>query len=471
YRQEALEEFMRLEGQCAGSNESECPTCSQSKGPGRAIYHCEECLATYLECQECVVERHADTPFFGPLSQQWNSDFFNKVSLRDLGLRIQVGHNGPGHCINPQPGHADFTVLHVNGAHQIHLNFCWCDQRVTSWKQLMHAELFPATVDQTKTCVTFRLLKQYQALSGSGKVSAYEFHLALSQMMDAMGISKPKMKYKSFGRMVRQFAHIKMMKCTGQGNAANRIVTTVPGGLALMCPACPRPGINLPADWELAPLEYKFLYILILMLDANFHLKNLYRSSWEKDPGLHTRLAYFVELTEYIKHVSKYAMQKDISTCSRFRTLSHAESKNATGLRAMGVGMAVCAHHEIVRPLGVRDLQKGECRYCNMDYIALSASKDHGMWVVFYSYDIACQWKINFFKRVKVFSKDWQIPEGVEVWFGIPKCHCKGHKWPCQCRFSMNIQIVGCTDGEGIERIWSEVNVVANSTKEMGLGN
>lgn len=71
-------------------------------------------------------------------------------------------------------------------------------------------------------------------------------------------------------------------------------------------------------------------------------------------------LAYFVKPTEYIKHVSKYATQKDISTCSRFHTLSHAESKNATGLRATGVRMAVCAQHEIMRPLGVGDLQKGE---------------------------------------------------------------------------------------------------------------
>lgn len=35
----------------------------------------------------------------------------------------------------------------------------------------------------------------------------------------------------------------------------------------------------------------------------------------------------------------------------------------------------------------------------------------------------------------------------------------------------MNIQIVGCTNGEGIEWIWLEVNVMANSTKEMGPGN
>lgn len=63
YCQEALEEFMQLEGQGVGSDKSKCPMCSESKGPGHAIYRCEECLGTYLECQECVVERHGHNPF------------------------------------------------------------------------------------------------------------------------------------------------------------------------------------------------------------------------------------------------------------------------------------------------------------------------------------------------------------------------------------------------------------------------
>lgn len=49
-----------------------------------------------------------------------------------------------------------------------------------------------------------------------------------------------------------------------------------------------------------------------------------------------------------------------ISSCSGFHTLVHAESKNNKGLRAMGVGMCVCARHECVLPTAVGDLQVGE---------------------------------------------------------------------------------------------------------------
>ena len=112
-------------------------------------------------------------------------------------------------------------------------------------------------------------------------------------------------------------------------------------------------------------------------MNANFRLKNLMRSSLKRDPGLHTGFAYFPEDVPYQKHILKYATQKDvslahyprfyfrltilkISTCSGFKTLANAETQFSTGLRSTGVGMCVCARHEIVRAGGVGDLQKGE---------------------------------------------------------------------------------------------------------------
>jgi len=95
--------------------------------------------------------------------------------------------------------------------------------------------------------------------------------------------------------------------------------------------------------------------------------------------------------------------------------LAHAETNFSTGLRSMGVGMALCACHEIVCGGGVADLQKGERfvslkllavpaadsldRYCNMDYILLSALAPLLIASVFVSYDIACQFKLKFDER------------------------------------------------------------------------
>jgi hypothetical protein len=45
-----------------------------------------------------------------------------------------------------------------------------------------------------------------------------------------------------------------MMKCGGRGNVENGMALTAPGELAIVCPACPIPGVNLPEDWaEVSP--------------------------------------------------------------------------------------------------------------------------------------------------------------------------------------------------------------------------
>ena len=107
-----------------------------------------------------------------------------------------------------------------------------------------------------------------------------------------------------------------------------------------------------------------------------------------------------------------------------------------------------------------------------MDYILLSALAPLLVASVFVSYDIACQYKLNFEERVVDLPSQLQLPQEVDIGWGIPKCHCPMHKLPCQAPHSLNFKPgVGRTDGEGIERSWSELNRVANSTKEMGPGS
>ncbi|KAF8989936.1 hypothetical protein BDZ89DRAFT_974561, partial [Hymenopellis radicata] len=273
-------------------------------------------------------------------------------------------------------------------------------------------------------------------------------------------------RYKAYFRVTRQFAHLKMMKRRGRGSVEDGIKTTTAGELAVRCPACPREGVNMPANWKELPQDEQYLNRIIFALDANFHLKNLRRPGTH-DPGLHTGLAYFVENEPYLAHIAKYPRQKDISSCAGFKTLSHAETKNAAGLQSTGVGMCVCARHEIVRPNGIGDLQRGE-RYCNMDYIALSGVRDVKSLPIFWSYDIACQWCINLASRMKELPTNLQLTPGTDLDFGVPKCHCKGHKLACQVNFSLNVKPgVGTTDAESPERTWNALNNSAVSTKEM----
>lgn len=64
-------------------------------------------------------------------------------------------------------------------------------------------------------------------------------------------------RMKAFMRIVREFRCTKIYKRAGRGNVEGGIVTTNPGELAILCPACPHVKINLPDDWDDAPDAYK----------------------------------------------------------------------------------------------------------------------------------------------------------------------------------------------------------------------
>ncbi|PBK60112.1 hypothetical protein ARMSODRAFT_898485, partial [Armillaria solidipes] len=49
-----------------------------------------------------------------------------------------------------------------------------------------------------------------------------------------------------------------------------------------------------------------------------------------------------------------------ISSCSGFQMLAHADSKTNKDLHATGVGMCICTQHKMDLPLAVGDLQIGE---------------------------------------------------------------------------------------------------------------
>ncbi|KAF7293374.1 hypothetical protein MIND_01114200 [Mycena indigotica] len=246
------------------------------------------------------------------------------------------------------------------------------------------------------------------------------------------------------------------------------------GELATACWACPEPDFNLPEDWALCPPEDKFLYSLLLALDANFRLKNRIRANERKDPSLGSGWGYFVENDAYKEHLRDYVAETDVSTCIAFAALMQKETRLTTGLRVSGVGGCVCGRHGVVRAQGLGDLQKGE-RYANMDYILMHALGDTRVWKLVLSYDIACQWKQRLLMRVADMVKEGgvkSLDDFESIQFALPVWHAAAHDINCrEALSSSHAPGVGRTDGEGIERTWVVLNPIGFATKEMGEGN
>lgn len=59
-----------------------------------------------------------------------------------------------------------------------------------------------------------------------------------------------KARMKPFLRIVRQFRNLKVLKRAGRGHEPGGVAATKEGELCVVCPACPRPGVNLPNNWK-----------------------------------------------------------------------------------------------------------------------------------------------------------------------------------------------------------------------------
>jgi hypothetical protein len=58
-------------------------------------------------------------------------------------------------------------------------------------------------------------------------------------------------------RMVHEWRHLRQLQRAGRGHDPSGVNATQAGELAVICPACPQPGRNLPEGWESAEPNLK----------------------------------------------------------------------------------------------------------------------------------------------------------------------------------------------------------------------
>ncbi|KAI4517218.1 hypothetical protein K525DRAFT_211399 [Schizophyllum commune Loenen D] len=427
------------------------------------IFCCLEC-GDFLECAGCCLKRHQCMPLH--VIQSWTGIYWEKVSLANMGLIYQLGHGGLP-CVHPDPAVRTMVVVDEI-LHTIRYRYCSCRglRSLNSVRQLLRNQWFPATVTDPETCITFKALDTFRLASVHANVNVNNWLKALEERTDALKLSKVPDRRPAFHRCYRQYSFLLRGKRFGCGNVRDGLRKTAQGGLAWRCWACPREGVNLPQGWKDVDESQAYLYRPTLAFDANFRLKNLVRANERYDPELGDGLGYFVKSKEYKAHLRGY-----VSTCIAFRALVEKDTKATTGLRVSGVAGAICARHELVQPHGLADLQKGE-RYCNMDYVVLSVIAVMRYTALTVSYDIGCQFMINFFKRMEKMPQELQkLKEDLDIIFGLPVWHGGIHEEACRSRNSLKYHDgVGRTDGEAIERIWSLLNPMAWATKYMGEG-
>ncbi|KAI0083018.1 hypothetical protein BDY19DRAFT_901053, partial [Irpex rosettiformis] len=464
-----LDEMIRRDG--LGDETSNpspcCKMCPPTDSNRPASFRCMDCDGCSLLCEDCMVRDHRCRCLHAV--ERWNGKYFERTSLSALGLIVHLGHHGEK-CPNAGRQVDKFIVGHVNGFHEVNVIFCACvsehDGLVPDWAQLMRYGWFPATRQRIATAFTFRMLEFFHELTLQAKTSLHDFHKTLSRITDNSGVGTTRNCYKQLTVVMRQWRNLKLFKRNGRGHESKDMDTMKEGSCVVECAACPHPGRNLPENWADAPSHIAWMYVLYLMLDANFRLKL-------KDRGFHdvdliAGCGYFVEDTKYQAFLREIGDQHEVNTCSA----EHKAIRNANvphgGYLASGTAACLCNRHLLVRANGLADLQKGE-KYCSMDYILLCTLIGTSV-AVFLTYDIACQYSKHFARRVAEFPPCMRLDVARvdSIRWAIPKKHWRVHGEKGHSQFSLNyLPYSGRTYGEGIETGWSHMNPVSMSTKEM----
>lgn len=134
-------------------------------------------------CCSCAVKAHQSLPFHR--LQRWNGQFYEIITLGDLGFTLNLGHNGDVCPLNAAEKHGDpLTVVDSAGIFVHLVKWCGCNGARDQDKhlQLLQHRLFPSTISKPQTAFTFNVLDEFLIDSLECKTSASSFYSKLKRL-------------------------------------------------------------------------------------------------------------------------------------------------------------------------------------------------------------------------------------------------------------------------------------------------
>ncbi len=195
----------------APPEDQRCWNCCQPE----AVYRCLDCtIGQRLLCGTCCHLVHQKLPFHK--IKVWTGTFFAKADLGDLGLTINLGHDGdicpvhipvdPGMEMREQkedesvwvdeeynvdkdadwqfgPNSTGFQeyVLFVDssGVYKREVKWCLCPTAAPLHLQLLQMQFYPASLSRPSTAFTFSVLDQFYIEAMEYKTTALKFYTKL----------------------------------------------------------------------------------------------------------------------------------------------------------------------------------------------------------------------------------------------------------------------------------------------------
>lgn len=256
-----------------------CAGCKQVEGR----YRCKKCVGSIMYCSRCIVADHYANPLHrievryltsagvspsDPNEQMWNGSYFERTSLKDAGLVVQLGHKPGNSCPFGSDGHKHFVVMEADHIQEVSIRYCGCEDEDHDL-QLLDYGWWPGTVLEPQTVATMDALHDWHMRNLVAHTTVYDYVRTMEMLTDNTGlvyvrvrvfpvICFPTLTFRqprafTFGIMVREWRYYEAVRRAGIGHKIGTVSSIEPGELAVECPACPQCGRNLPEGWQDSP--------------------------------------------------------------------------------------------------------------------------------------------------------------------------------------------------------------------------
>ncbi|KAG2112253.1 uncharacterized protein F5147DRAFT_744554 [Suillus discolor] len=194
--------------------------------------------------------------------------------------------------------------------------------------QMFRHRFFPASFNRPKTVFTFRVLNNFLLDSLECGTSAMNYYSKLWRMT------------------LEHWRQLKTMRWHGFGHHSDNPST---GELALFCPTCPQPGINV-LFWK---------YTRSFVMDGNFKAEHLHPIKLFNEVWLSDGLGFMVGKDRYKMHLAEAADTVEKSSCNNHQAVNQANAARHK-LESTGIGGVACVRHGCFVPHSMVDFQKGK---------------------------------------------------------------------------------------------------------------
>ena len=110
----------------------------------------------------------------------WKDSFFQKTTLFDVGLIVQMGHQGRD-CCHPSLLPETLVAIDFSGIQKVRVRWCHCHHfgrsKAHVRTQLLRFGWFPGSVEDPRTIVTFQTLSFFHLLTLQSKITCTDYWL------------------------------------------------------------------------------------------------------------------------------------------------------------------------------------------------------------------------------------------------------------------------------------------------------